>query len=668
MTKSSPDPRSKNGRKSRRTPPRRPQTDENVPCGPAKATKDQWAALYRDLVEGSLQGLIIVDANSRIVFANNAFAEMMGYPTVRAILDLDPFDFLIAPHERDRAQAYRTARLAGDDAPTTYELQMVKSDGSALWMLISARAIEWYDEPAVQITLVDVTERKRAEQARLDSEARLSTTLESVIEGIITSEADGTILSLNSAAEKMFGYEGDELIGQNVSTLMAKGERGNHADYINNYFRTGEGQIIGASREVMGERKDGEIFPLELGIAEMNLGDERYFVGTLRDITERKRIEEELHQAQKMESLGQLTGGVAHDFNNLLFTINGNLDLLINELGDDARFEPFIDAIIKACDRGANLTQHLLAFSRKQTLNPETVRIGDILESVTGLLSRTIGENIEVKLSLAPDTGVARIDPGQLQNALLNLAVNARGAMADGGKLTIEARNVALDAATAKHLDGAHPGPYVHISVKDTGTGMPPEALRRAFEPFFTTKEVGKGTGLGLSMVYGFVQQSGGFVTLRSTEGRGTRVELYLPATEGGDVARPDGRARIDGGSETILLVEDDSGVRDVAAGMLATLGYEVIEAGDGPAALRVAEQGDPFDLLLTDVILPGGLSGPDLAKMLGKQHQTLKVLFMSGYSGDKVKAVSDLMGQANLLTKPFRREQLARAVREALV
>ncbi len=389
--------------------------------------------------------------------------------------------------------------------------------------------------------------------------------------------------------------------------------------------------------------------------------------GTIQDVSESKQVENKLRQTQKMEAVGQLTGGIAHDFNNLLAVIMGNAELLAQRHGEDDRPT---QAVLRAASRGAELTQQLLAFSRKQPLHPQAVRLCDVVSDMSKLLERTLGETIEVRISTSPDLWSASADPGQLENALLNLAINARDAMPEGGVLAIRTYNERVqDQDMVLGLD-TKPGPYVVLSVGDTGTGMSSEVLEHAFEPFFTTKATGKGSGLGLSMVYGFARQTGGHVTIDSTPGHGTTVKLYLPRAMASFVEpSPESTADPKGHGETLLVLEDDPEVRKLAVSMLQGLGYKVLEARDGAAALELLDGESQIDLLLSDIVLPGGLCGRSVAARAKRRRPELKILFMSGYPN--ANATSDRLGawqeDAEVLNKPFRRHELAQQVDAAL-
>jgi signal transduction histidine kinase/ActR/RegA family two-component response regulator len=392
------------------------------------------------------------------------------------------------------------------------------------------------------------------------------------------------------------------------------------------------------------------------------------------EVAERRQVEDALRQAQKMEAVGRLTGGVAHDFNNLLQVISGTLALMAPQLGGNERLTRFVDTAQKAAAKGAQLTAQLLTFARKQTLRPQTRPINELVAEFDVLAMRILGETIEVEFALAQDAGQCHVDPAQFGSALLNIVVNAKDAMPSGGRLAIRSINVALTAREAARYIDAVPGSYVMVEITDTGEGMPPEVLERATEPFYTTKEVGKGTGLGLSQVYGFVRQSNGFIVIESKLGVGTAVRIYLPqvgATEAQTAGSGETVAGIRGG--TVLVVEDDPSVRDLAVMQLDDLGYTTVSAGSGPEALNMlAEAGRPkIDLVLTDMIMPGGMTGIELARAVQAHWPDIKVIIASGYTAgaDTAPDLTDGRGtNFPLISKPYSQADLARVLQAALL
>jgi nitrogen-specific signal transduction histidine kinase len=392
------------------------------------------------------------------------------------------------------------------------------------------------------------------------------------------------------------------------------------------------------------------------------------FNAFIRDLTEKIAAEAQVRQAQKMEVVGQLTGGIAHDFNNTLTVITGTIEILAEAVADNPEAAPIVKMIGEAADRGAALTQRLLAFARKQPLQPSNVNVNELIVETAKLLRPTLGEHIEIQSMLADDLWPSLVDSHQLSTSVLNLALNARDAMPDGGKLTLETDNVNLDENYARANSDVQPGSYVLVAVSDTGTGIPAAIRDRVFEPFFTTKGVGKGTGLGLSMVYGFVKQSGGHIKIYSEVGHGTTIKLYLPRSCDLDAAADVAPSvPIEGGHETILVVEDDPLVRVFVTTQLETLGYTTLATSNGPEALRMIEEGAAFDLLFTDVIMPGGMNGRQLAEEALKRRPSLKVLFTSGYTDDAIVHHGRLDPGVLLLAKPYRKSDLAHMVRAAL-
>ena len=537
---------------------------------------------------------------------------------------------------------------------------------NAIWSLNGAarRYSVLHENSAVSTPVSEINEvgaaLRQAVQETEEGEAQLKSIMATSPSAMVVIDSLGIVQTFSHSAETVFGYSAAEVVGTNVKMLMPEPDRSLHDGYLERFLTTGEKRIIGVGRVVTGMRKDGTKFPVELHIGEARVGERTLFTAFMRDQTDKYRIEHELRQTQKMEAIGKLTGGVAHDFNNLLTVIKGNLEMLEEFIGENER-ELLRDSQ-QATDLAAKLTTSLLAFGRRMPLNPTRTNVGDLVASTSDMLRRTLGETIEVTTSIIKVSPTV-VDSGQLQSALLNLAINARDAMPKGGKLSIAISDVELDEDYAASYGEVRPGRYVMISMTDTGTGMTKEIKDRAFEPFFTTKPQGSGTGLGLSSVYGFVKQSGGHAAIYSEQGQGTTIRLYLQAAsanqaETGDSA-DEKRAMPRGAGQVVLVVEDDALVRRVTVARLKSLGYQVLEADNGPSAVEILQLRTDIDLLFTDMVMPGGMSGAELANLGRSLRPDLRILFTSGY------AEADMMQEAKSssetwLKKPYTAAQLA--------
>ena len=479
---------------------------------------------------------------------------------------------------------------------------------------------------------------------------------------ILIVDREGTVIDISPSAEAILGYRPEEMIGRKGAALLHPGDLERAREEMR-AARQGRATRNFDSRYV---HRDGRIVPLTLSGAWLELEQRYFFIG--RDMTERIALEQQLRQSQKLDAIGHLTGGVAHDFNNLLTVITGTIDILAEAVAHSPQLAAIARMINDAAWRGADLVQQLLAFARKQPLQPQPTDVNRLVLDTAKLLRPTLGESLEIKMTLEQDAWPAMIDPSQLGTALINLAVNARDAMPSGGELILETGNVMLDASFATiHAEDVGPGPYVMIAVTDTGVGIPADIRDRVFEPFFTTKEVGQGTGLGLSMVYGFVKQSGGHIKIDSKEGHGTTFKLYLPRSNESvaPIERPVTAA--EGGEETILVVEDDALVRQYVVAQLESLHYAVLAAASGREALDMIAAGRAFDLLFTDVILGSGLNGPALADEILRLRPSVKVLYTSGYTQDALTTDGRIDPGIALIHKPYRKIELARKIRAVL-
>jgi PAS domain S-box-containing protein len=514
----------------------------------------------------------------------------------------------------------------------------------------------------VFILSLDVTDWKHAQ----DDWLRLSTAIDQAGEAVLFTSRQGEIQHVNPAFERITGYRRVEVLGKNPRILA--GGRHDPAFYHGLWEAltagdTWRGQFIN-------RRKNGSLYHQDTTITPVHDAEGAIvsYVSLGRDVTAELRYESDLRQSQKMETIGRLAGGIAHDFNNLLSVIIAYADVAMGELDPEGAIYDDIRNIRQSGERAASLTRQLLAFSRKQVLQPETLDLNAVIEHIRPMLARLIGEKIEMKFTLAEAPGLVRADPSQLGQVLMNLAANARDAMPDGGKLTIGTANVELDEAYASQHVSVQSGRYVMLSVADTGAGMDEGTLNRVFEPFFTTKPSGHGTGLGMATVYGIVKQSDGNIWVYSEPGRGTTFKVYLPITDGElEPRRPPADASARSGGETVLVAEDEDGVRRIAERILTSAGYRVLTAADGSEALRLAEaSAEPIHLLLSDVVMPS-VSGAALAERVAARHPGLKVLYMSGYTDDVIVHHGILDADTHFIGKPFNSASLRKKVREVL-
>jgi two-component system cell cycle sensor histidine kinase/response regulator CckA len=506
----------------------------------------------------------------------------------------------------------------------------------------------------------EIDERKRAEAELYDAEELLRMVVEHASDGIISIDEQGTIQSFNKATERMFHCSAADAIGRPIDWLVPELAGGSPADLT---------RLVDRSRELQGCRSDGTHFPLELRVTEFRLKDRRHFIGILEDLSHRKALEDQLRQAQKMEVTGQLAGGIAHDFNNLLTVILGYSALLSEAEGVDDDTKSVVAEISKAGNRAATLTRQLLAFSRKQVLETRLFDLNHIVSETEKMLARLIGEDVGLTTNLSPRPLPVKVDAGQIEQVIVNLALNARDAMPQGGKLTIETSDVELDASTAESPRNVPAGRYAVLSVADTGIGMDASVKTRVFEPFFTTKEVGKGTGLGLATVYGIVRQSGAQIAFESEPGRGTTFRVYFPRSDAATVAaeRAPMPARSARGTETVLVVEDEDMVRNLTCRLLRSCGFQVLDASNaGEALAKCMRHHGSIDLALCDVVMPH-MSGSHLAERIHSLFPDLPVLFTSGYTDDAVVRNGVLEAETDFIQKPYSPDALVQKIREVL-
>lgn len=499
--------------------------------------------------------------------------------------------------------------------------------------------------------------------------AALRLLLSTVLDAAVAIDAEGAVVGWNNAAEQTFGWSRAEAMGQNLNDLIVPSRHQQaHAHGMHRYQQTGVAHVVNRRIEIEARAKSGREFPIELSITEAHDGSGAAFVGFMRDISERIAMERRLRETQKLEAVGHLTGGIAHDFNNLLTVILGNAEILAESL-TDPELKPLAEVTLSAAERGAELTNRLLAFARRQPLDPKPTNVNQLVGAMQGIVRRTLPESIVVEFNSDPDLGLIEIDASELDSALLNLVVNARDAMEGEGKLVIETANTRLGTDYALRYPEVVPGEYIMLCVTDTGTGMDAVTAGRAFEPFFTTKPFGKGSGLGLSMVFGFTKQSGGHIEICSEPGVGTKIKLYFPrlAIDQPAKAALPFEPQPQGGTENILIVEDNALVLSHLQRQLVLLGYRVKTAMSGPEAMAILEADDDVDLLLTDIVMPGGMNGTELADHARAFRPSLRVLFTSGYTENTIDRHGRLDPGVDLLRKPYSRLELSKKVREVL-
>lgn len=631
---------------------------------------------FQLLVEGIRDyAIYMLDIEGNITSWNSGAQRFKGY-TEKEIIG-QHFSRFHTPEDQAAGIpdfALKTAESTGKYAAEGWR---VRKDGTRFWASVVIDAIRSADDRLLGFAKItqDITDRKIAEDSLRQSEQQFRLLVQGVTDyAIYMLDAGGHVSNWNAGAQRIKGYTQDEVIGTHFSRFYTQQDQENGIPVKALKTAMTEGRF---EQEGWRVRKDGSTFMAHVIIDPIwnELGELIGYAKVTRDITEKqeaqaalKRTEQALQQAQKMEAIGKLTGGIAHDFNNLLQIIAGNLHLIATDVVGNERAERRVAGALGGVSRGAKLASHLLAFGRRQALDPKVVNIGKLLFSMEDMLRRSLGDAIEIETIVSGGLWNTLVDVTQVENAVLNLSINARDAMNEAGKLTIEIGNAFLDDAYARNHTEVTPGQYVMLAVTDTGSGMTPEILRQAFDPFFSTKPEGQGTGLGLSMVYGFVKQSGGHITIYSEIGYGTTVKLYLPrALESEDALAPPVAEAIVGGSETILVVEDDEDLCETVVEMLAELGYHILKVNEAAGALAIIQSGVKIDLLFTDVVMPGVLRSPDMVRKARECLPNLAVLYTSGYTQNAIVHGGRLDPGVELLSKPYTREALAHKIRHVI-
>ncbi|MDP1868368.1 MAG: PAS domain S-box protein [Bradyrhizobium sp.] len=618
----------------------------------------------RRIFDTSQDLILVIDPRGILVQVSPSAEAILGYAP-KEMIGRDSSAFLHpADLELVRKEIRRVRR--GKRARNT-DSRYIHKDGR----IVTLSWMSAWSEPVRRYFFVgrDMTESRLAQETLRESEQLARGIIDTALDAFVQIDEKGDIRNWNFQAEKIFGWPREEVLGKNSFDLITPiPDRDEHKAALASYVGSGQVWKFGRRREIMALRRDGKEFKVELSIGAMQTREGFLFNGFFRDLTDRIAAEDRIRQAEKMEAIGQLTGGIAHDFNNILTVITGTIEILAEAVENEPQLAAITRMIDEAASRGAELTQHLLAFARKQPLQPRETDVNTLIIDTARLLRPTLGEQIEIESAFDDETCVATVDPSQLATAILNLALNSRDAMPNGGKLTLETSMAFLDEGYAGLHGDVRPGRYVLIAISDTGAGIPAANLDKVFNPFFTTKGPGKGTGLGLSMVYGFVKQSAGHIMIYSEVGLGTTIKMYLPPGTGASSAAEGAPAAIvEGGHETILVVEDDKLVRDYVLTQLHSLGYGTLDAANAAEALALVAAGNRFELLFTDVIMPGAMNGRQLAKELEKTSPGLKVLFTSGYTENAIIHHGRLDSGVLLLAKPYRKSDLAAMIRKAL-
>lgn len=635
----------------------------------AKKTADELRnseRRFKSLTEHAPEAIIVFNYESGQILDVNRNASRLMKRDRESLMTME-IDELCAQSKSATAVSQNPLHRAIDqaiagDVPAFF-CEFDDAEGNLVWSEARLIRVPGAAEPLVRLSLIDISNERRLEREA----AQLGRIVEESLNETYIFHADTLkFMTVNKGARDNLGYSSDELLELTPVDLKPLFTREAFQALIQPLRNRSTKRVQFATEH---QRKDGSIYPVEADLQLTEYKGEPAFVANIVDVTEYRNTEAQLRQAQKMEAVGQLTGGIAHDFNNLLTVVIGNLQLLEESSTQGLEDKELIGDALASATRGADLTRRLLAFGRQQVLEPTITDVSVLAADMLQLLQRTLGESISVVLTSGEPSLLAKVDASQLENAVLNLAINARDAMPDGGRLKIETRAAIVGAGESPVAAEMAPGEYVVLSVSDTGEGIAPDLLSRVFDPFFTTKEIGKGSGLGLSMVYGFVKQSQGWVRIDSELGEGSCVELYFPRVQAAELSDSDPVASVKvlpAGRETILVVEDDTAVRSLATRMLGKLGYRVLEADGGPPALEILNSDEPIDLLFTDVVMPG-MGGPELAEEARKCRPGLRVLFTTGFTDSAVFRAGVLDNTVNVLNKPYSRTTLAAAARGAL-
>ncbi|NJM29656.1 MAG: PAS domain S-box protein [Rhizobiales bacterium] len=648
---------------------------QEIPAkAPAPFFPDQNGQVYEQLLHNVPVLLHCMDGSGRIISVNNRWCEALGY----AHQDIEGrlFNELLAPPSRTRLVTVIYPAYLQNGSVRGEEIYIHRKDGTLATVLMSMNAYRG-DKGRIERSvclLQDITEFKIAELATNRSDMRFRGAFDAAALAMALVSPTGQIELCNPAFKEFAGRPEIDARPVGFEETLHAEDRG---PFINGMRTLLSGEVSALKLDLRYARGDGATAhgATSVSLVKNDRGETEQLVVQIVDISDRKEVSRRLQIAQKMEAVGQLTGGLAHDFNNLLTIISGNLELLGSKLAEDEKGAKRLREALDASRKGSDLTRQLLAVARKQNLEPQEVSVNALITGMLPLIERTLGENIQIKAVAMPGDPRSTIDASQLESAILNLSINARDAMEEGGHLTIETQPAYLDADYCEANPGVVPGNYVMIAITDNGCGMPQDVLEKVFQPFFTTKPLGKGNGLGLAMVYGFVKQSGGHINVYSEVGHGTSIKIYLPrrmapsevapvAIESNSVEVP---AQPAARKKRILVVEDQEAVRAVACGFLEDFGYDVVEAEDGFQALARLQEHPDIDLMFSDVVMPGGMNGFDLAQAASGMRPKLRIVHTSGYpKGAMVHQDEPRFREGFIIMKPYRREELQKIIREA--
>jgi len=632
---------------------------------------DDADAGHLAVLNASPNAILAVDSSGMITYANPRVAATFGYEASEILGQ--PIEILIPERVHERHRTHRGTYLGQHRARPMgigLDLSGRRSDGTEFPVEISLAPVETPDGLRVYATVVDITARKAAEDAQAESEHRFRAVVEASPNPIVGMDAGGRISYANPQVLPTFGWTPEELVGQQIERLIPERFTERHIGHRTEFMDAPHARPMGIGLDLWARRRDGTEFPVEISLSPVKTKDAPLVFARVVDITQRKALEDQLLQSQKMESIGRLAGGIAHDFNNMLSAVSGYAELLLEDLDrhdvDQAETRANVMAIQAAAERATVLTGQLLAFARRQVVSPKVIELNESVTRLEPMLRRLIGERIQFELVPGEVVRRIRCDPSQLDQILVNLVVNARDAIKGTGRIILSTGEAVFDEPYAmEHFDVA-PGAYAMVAVSDTGAGMDHETRAHVFEPFFTTKELGQGTGLGLATIYGIVKQANGHIWLYSEPGAGTTFKIYFPLVEQPEQLEPQvSSSRGDVGSGRALVVEDEDMVRGLTVRMLRRSGYEVVEARDGNEALEALAAGAAFDVLVTDVVMPG-IDGTALAERVRAERPRVAIILLSGYTAETLELEALLARGAAFVAKPFSGHQLLDAVREA--